>query len=147
MADGVELTLRGPKAFGLAREALEDMERRGVWPTPLNYELWIHALADPSCELASEIERVISAGEPITEVMGEALAAAYLPKARLNEQIRDAGARLNRELAEVAEAIKQAHELSEQYGEALAGAGRELAQNAEAEAIEKLVVDAVGSDP
>jgi diguanylate cyclase len=140
MADGVETTLRGPKAFGLAREALEDMERRGVWPTPLNYELWIHALAEPSCELASEIERLIAAGEPITDAMGEALAAAYLPKARLNEQIRDTGERLNRELAEVAEAIKHAHESSEQYGETLAGAGRELALTAETEAIEKLVV-------
>jgi diguanylate cyclase len=139
MADLVESALRGPKAFGLAREALEDMERRGVWPTPLNYELWIQALADPSCELASEIERLIAAGEPITDAMGEALAAAYLPNARLSDQIRDAGARLNRELAEVAQAIKQAHESSEQYGETLAGAGRELADQAGAEAIEKLV--------
>jgi diguanylate cyclase len=140
MADPVESELRGPKAFGLAREALEDMERRGVWPTPLNYELWLHALSDPTCELASEIERLIAAGEPMTDAIGEALAAVHLPKARLNDQIRDAGARLNRELAEVAEAIKHAHESSEQYGETLAGAGRELAEQTETEAIEKLVV-------
>jgi len=139
MADQVESTLRSPKAFGLAREALEDMERRGVWPTPLNYELWLHALADPTCELASEVERLIAAGEPITEPIGEALAAAYLPKARLHEQIRDTGARLNRELAEVAQAIKLAHQSTEQYGETLAGAGRELAGHQEAEALGRLV--------
>ncbi|HLK23129.1 MAG TPA: diguanylate cyclase [Caulobacteraceae bacterium] len=139
MADLIDAALRGPKAFGLAREALDDMERRGVWPTPLNYELWIHALGDPTCELASEIERLLAAGEPISEAIAEGLAAAYLPKGRLDDQIRDAGARLNRELAEVAEAIKHAHESSEQYGETLAGAGRELAERQETATIEKLV--------
>jgi diguanylate cyclase len=139
MADQIESALRSPQAFGLAREAIQDMERRGVWPTPLNYELWIHVLSDPTCELATEIDRLSSAGEPITDVMGEALAAAYLPKARLNEQIRDTGDRLNRELASVAEAIKQAQDSSEQYGQALAGAGRELVETTEAAAIGKLV--------
>jgi diguanylate cyclase len=139
MADQVETALRSPQAFGLARQAIEDMERRGVWPTPLNYELWIHVLGDPAGELAKEVDRLAQAGEPITDLVGETLAATYLPKARLNDQIRDTGDRLNRELASVAEAIKQAHESSEQYGQTLAGAGRELAEQTEPAAIGRLV--------
>ena len=47
MSTQVQTTLRGPEAFGLARKAVEEMERAGVWPTPLNFELWIHYLGDP----------------------------------------------------------------------------------------------------
>ena len=139
MADQVESALRSPQAFGLARQAIEDMEQRGVWPTPQNYELWIHILGDPTSELAREVERLSADGETITDLVGESLAATYLPKARLNDQIRDTGERLNRELASVAEAIKQAHETSEQYGQTLAGAGRELAAETEPGAIGRLV--------
>jgi diguanylate cyclase len=114
--------LRGPQAFDLARHAVQDMERRHVWPTPLNFELWLHALNEPGGDLAKEINRLFDAGEAVTESISELLAAAYLPKARLNDQIRDAGDRLNRELASVTEAIKQAHVSSEQYGQTLAGA-------------------------
>jgi diguanylate cyclase len=139
MAEQFESALRGPQAFDLARQAVQDMERRHVWPTPLNFELWLHALNEPGGDLAKEINRLFDAGEAVTESISELLAAAYLPKARLNDQIRDAGDRLNRELASVTEAIKQAHESSEQYGQTLAGAGRELASQTEPAQIGKLV--------
>jgi diguanylate cyclase len=47
MSAEVESTLRGPQAYELAREALEQMEAKKVWPTPLNFELWLHYLGDP----------------------------------------------------------------------------------------------------
>jgi diguanylate cyclase len=47
MAEQVESALRGPQAFELAHRAVEDMERRGIWPTPLNFELWIHMQGEP----------------------------------------------------------------------------------------------------
>jgi diguanylate cyclase len=139
MAEQVESALRGPQAFELARRAVEDMERRGIWPTPLNFELWVHMLGEPDGDLAREIERLFAANETITEGISEVLAAAYLPKARLDDQIRDAGDRLNRELASVTEAIKAAHVSSEQYGQTLAGAGRELAAQTEPAELGKLV--------
>jgi diguanylate cyclase len=139
MADQVESALRGPEAFELAHRAVQDMERRGIWPTPLNVELWVHMLGEPDGALAREIGRLSNANEPITESISEGLAAANLPKARLDDQIRDAGDRLNRELASVTEAIKAAHESSEQYGQTLAGAGRELAGQTEPAQIGKLV--------
>ena len=139
MAEQVESALRGPQAFELAHRAVEDMERRGIWPTPLNFELWIHMLGEPEGDLAREIERLSAARETITEGISEVLAAAYLPKARLDDQIRDAGDRLNRELASVTEAIKAAHVSSEQYGQTLAGAGRELAGQTEPAGLGKLV--------
>ena len=139
MAEQVESALRGPQAFELAHRAVEDMERRGIWPTPLNFELWIHMLGEPEGDLAREIDRLSATRETITEGISEVLAAAYLPKARLDEHIRDAGDRLNRELASVTEAIKAAHVSSEQYGQTLAGAGRELAGQTEPAEFGKLV--------
>jgi diguanylate cyclase len=139
MAEQVESALRGPQAFDLARRAVQDMERRGIWPTPLNFELWVHMLGEPEGDLAREIERLSAAQETITESISEVLAAAYLPKARLDDQIRDAGDRLNRELASVSEAIKAAHVSSEQYGQTLAGAGRELAAQGEPARLGELV--------
>jgi hypothetical protein len=44
MADKLETTLRGPEAYGLARRVIEAMEAAGVWPTPLNFEIWVHYL-------------------------------------------------------------------------------------------------------
>ncbi len=139
MAEQVESALRGPQAFELAHRAVQDMERRGIWPTPLNFELWVHMLGEPEGELAREVERLSAAHETITEGVSEVLAAAYLPKARLDDQIRDTGDRLDRELASVTEAIKAAHESSEQYGQTLAGAGRELAERTEPDGLGRLV--------
>jgi diguanylate cyclase len=91
MADQVESALRGPEAFELARRAVQDMERRGIWPTPQNFELWVHMLGEPEGGLAGEIERLSAAGEAITEGVSATLAATYLPRARLDDQIRDTG--------------------------------------------------------
>src|ERR1700753_4339004 len=102
MPGDVEAALRAPQAYDLARKALAGMERAQVWPTPLNYELWLHYIGHPGGALAQEIERLLSNGEAITEDVSEGLAAAYLPKARMNEQIRDAGDQLSKELAQVA---------------------------------------------
>jgi len=139
MAGDVETALRGPEAYTLARKAIEDMERCKIWPTPLNYELWLHYVGAPDGALAKEISRLLALGEPITEEVSEELAATYLPKARLNEQIRDAGDQLNKELASVAEAIKQAQKSSELYGVSLAGAGRDLDIHTEPTAVKKIV--------
>ena len=139
MAGDVDTALRGPDAYILARKAIADMERCKVWPTPLNYELWLHYVGAPDGALAKEIGRLLALGEPITEELSEELAAAYLPKARLNEQIRDAGDQLNKELASVAQAIKQAQKSSEQYGVALAGAGRDLELQTEPATVRKLI--------
>jgi diguanylate cyclase len=139
MSGDVETALRAPQAYDLAREALATMERHKVWPTPLNYELWLHYIGHPGGALAQEIERLLSSGETITEQISESLAAAYLPKARLNEQIRDAGDLLNKELASVAAAIQKAKRSNEQYGQTLAGAGRSLDEDLDASELKRTI--------
>jgi diguanylate cyclase len=126
MAGEIETTIRGPQAYELARKALEAMERHQIWPTPLNFELWIHFIGDPDGDLGKEMQRLLVAGEPFTEMVAEELAASFLPKARLNEQIRDAGDQLSRELASVAKAISAAQKSSSTYGETLADVSRGL---------------------
>ncbi len=139
MSAEFESTLRGPQAYELAREALEQMEASKVWPTPLNFELWLHYLGDPKGALGQEIERMLTAGEPFTEAVSENLAQTYLPRARLTDEIRDAGAQLSKELKSVATAIATAQKTQEAYGRTLAVAGEGLEKADEAPAVRELV--------
>ena len=135
----VETTLRGPEAYKVAKRALELMERHQVWPTALNFELWTHYVADPEGALARELTRLISLGEPMTEMVSEELAAAYLPKAKLNEQIRDAGDLLSKELESVSKAIQNAQKSNAAFGKQLDGVSKDLDGNADVAAIKTVV--------
>jgi diguanylate cyclase len=139
MTGQVDSALRGPKAYSLARTALQRMEQAGIWPTPLNFELWLHYLGDPEGPLGLEIERLLSAGEPFTEEVSEALASAFLPRARITDEIRDAGVQLSRELKSVARAIATAKRSHEAYGRTLADAGDTLDETPDATALKGLV--------
>jgi len=127
MSGDVESVIRGPKAYDLARRALESMEKAQIWPTPLNFEIWLHCVGNPEGPLNQEILRLLGEGTSITEAISEELAAQFLPKARLNEQIRDAGDKLSRELRSVSSALERAHKSSEEYGETLTRASGEIA--------------------
>lgn len=126
MSIQVQATIRGPEAFSLAHRAVAEMEKAGVWPTPLNFELWLHFLGDPDGALGREMVRLISDGDIFTEGTSEMLAAEYLPRGRLSEEIRDAGAVLNRELSTVSDAIAKAQKSQAAYGQTLAGASAHL---------------------
>lgn len=139
MSADVETTMRGPEAYKVAHRTLEVMELHAVWPTPLNFELWSHFVADPNGALARELNRLIESGEPMTETVSEELAAAYLAKARLNEQIRDAGDQLSKELAAVSLAIRDAQKSNENYGQTLAGASKGLSDAKDASQIKAMV--------
>jgi diguanylate cyclase len=139
MPGEVDVTLRGPRGYEVARAAIEMMERAKVWPTALNFELWLHLVADPSGALAVELQRLLSSGEQITDYLAEDLAQTYLPKLKLQEQIRDAGEQLSDELANVSRAIQSAQKTSADYGEHLAGATQELSEELDSGALRALV--------
>ncbi|MFN3514594.1 MAG: GGDEF domain-containing protein [Phenylobacterium sp.] len=139
MSGDVELKLRGPGAYDLARKALEAMEANSVWPTPTNYELWTYVVAAPDSPLAREITRLISVGEAFTDNLADELAATFLPKARLNEQIRDAGDALNKELLAVSRAIETAQKSNEAYSQTLAGASKSLSPEQSASDLKAVV--------
>ena len=139
MPGEVDLTLRGPKGYEVARAAIEMMERAKVWPTALNFELWLHLVADPTGALAQEMQRLLTAGEQITDFLAEDLAHTFLPKARLQDQIRDAGDQLSEELATVSRAIQTAQKTSAEYGEQLAGATQELSEQMDSGELKQLV--------
>jgi len=126
MSKQVETSLRGPQAYALARDVIAEMEKAGVWPTPLNFELWLHYLSDPDGALAQEIRRLLAQSTVITDKTSEMLAAEFLPRGRLPDQIRDVGAVLDRELASVASAIAMAHKTQADYGETLADASHSM---------------------
>lgn len=128
MTGDVETAIRSPQAYVLARKALDEMEAQKIWPTPLNFELWIHYIGNPDGALGREIGRLLDSGEAITEDVSEELAAQFLPKARLNEQIRDAGDKLTEELAAVSSAVSRAQKASTAYGETLSKANGDLTE-------------------
>ena len=139
MAVDLELALRGPEAYGLARRAMEEIERRQVWPTPLNFEIWINCVSDPAGALAKEIARLTTLGEPITEEISEGLAAQFLAQGRLTDQIRDAGDQLSKELDSVANAIGAAQKSSQVFGRTLAGASEKLANESDQPGLKRMV--------
>jgi diguanylate cyclase len=126
MSGDIETKLRGPGAYALARQTMDAMEAHKVWPTAVNFELWTHFIAAPDSALGREIARMLSTGEAFTDNVADELAATYLPKAKLNDQIRDAGDALTKELAAVSRAIETAQKSSEAYGETLADASKTL---------------------
>jgi diguanylate cyclase len=139
MTGDVEISLRGPEAYALARMAVDTMERHKVWPTPLNFELWLHYVGDPNGPLGQEIERLVNSGASITEALAEELAAQYLPKLRLNEEIRDAGEQLNRQLESISKAIQVAQRSNAAYGKTLAGASVGLTRELDPSALKEMV--------
>jgi len=144
MSCDVENKLRAPGAYDLARRALDEMEKHGVWPTALNFEIWTYYVGAPDSALGREIARLLTAGEAFTDLLSDELAALYLPKARLNEQIRDAGDQLSKELASVSLAIQSAQKSSESYGHTLADASRTLAETRDIAAL-KITVDGLST--
>jgi diguanylate cyclase len=141
MSGDVETTLRGPNAYNVARSALVFMEEHKIWPTALNFELVTHVVAQPDGLLARELTRMLQAGEPITDQTAEDLAATYLPKARLNEEIRDAGDQLNKELAAVSNAIEAAQKSNAAYGVTLEGASQGLTETTDPTQLKAMVAN------
>ena len=126
MPADIQTSLRGPQAYDLARKALEAMEAHRVWPTVRNYHLWVHYVTEGTGPLAQEIDRLLAAGEPFTEMVGETLAAQYLPDATLNGGLLEAGDVLSAELNSVTRAIESVQRSTEEYGQELATASQRL---------------------
>lgn len=122
----VDTALRAPQAYSLAHQAIDAMQQASIWPTPLNYELWVHFISEPDGPLGRELKRLLNSDTPFTDEAAEMLAAEFLPRGRLSEEIRDVGAVLNRELAAVAVAIDNARKTQAAYGETLAEASEKM---------------------
>jgi diguanylate cyclase len=127
--------LRSPAAYDLARKAIEVMEAHRVWPTVRNFNLWVHYVSETSSPLAQEIDRLLAAGEAITETMGETLAAQFLPEAKLNGGVLEAGDVLSAELNSVTRAIENAQRSTEEYGQELATATERLGDEKQIKAV------------
>ncbi len=126
MNNDIEVSVRSPNAYGLASEALRLMQEHGVWPTPLNYELWLYVAGDPEGPLAQEIFRLVKAGETITEDISDSLATKFIARLKLNDEVRDAGLKLTRELASITEIISDAQTTQKTYSATLEGAKRSM---------------------
>ena len=139
MSKDLDSILRSPKAYDWARKAIEAMESNRVWPTALNFELWMHYVAAKDGEVATEISSVLTSGQHFTEQMAEEIAEKHLPHAKLSGEILDAGKSLTEELESVSRALESARESSEAYGQQLASASASLEHDENAEAVRAMV--------
>jgi len=135
----VDTALRAPQAYSLAHQAIDEMQKASIWPTPLNYELWVHYISEPDGPLGRELKRLLSSDAPFTDAAAEMLAAEFLPRGRLSEEIRDVGAVLNRELAAVAVAIDNARKTQAAYGATLAEASEKIQATDKSEDLGQIV--------
>jgi diguanylate cyclase len=131
MSTDIDSLLRSPKAYLWARKAIEAMETHKVWPTALNFELWLHYVAAKDSEVAAEISTVLNSGEHFTDEVADEIAANHLPAAKLSGEILNAGKSLSKELDSVSRAIETARETSEIYGQQLATASLSLGDKAD----------------
>jgi diguanylate cyclase len=128
MSPSIDLLVRSPNAYDLAARALVDMRRCKVWPTPLNFELWIQIIAEPEGALAKEVARLIAAGEAITETKSAELAAAYLVNHISGDNLSAASAKLATQIDTIGRALADAQREHADYGRTLAGATAVFAQ-------------------
>ncbi|RAK69029.1 GGDEF domain-containing protein [Phenylobacterium kunshanense] len=138
MPSEIDSLLRSPKAYQVARKVLDAMESHRVWPTALNFELWLHYVAAKDSEVAAKIDSVLQSGGTFTDQLGEQIAAQHLPAAKLSGEILDAGKSLSEELDSVSRAIESARETSEAYGQQLATASESLVDQ-DADAVRAMV--------
>jgi diguanylate cyclase len=139
MSKDLDSILRSPKAYDWARTAIQAMEANKVWPTALNFELWMHYVAAKDGAVATEINTVLKTGQPFTEQMAEQIAGKHLSSARVADEILDAGKSLTEELESVSRALESARESSETYSQQLATASKSLEHDENAEAVRAMV--------
>ena len=133
--------LRSSRGYVLGHSALDELKKVETWPTVLNYELWLHMLADPEGTLALEVNTLLSAGEPITDAIAEDLSRAYLPRARLEAQVGETGDSLSTHLGEVALTIDEARGSTSEFSAELERARRGLTRKPDRAALAGLVDD------
>jgi diguanylate cyclase len=121
-----EILLRSSAGYDSAEKAMFLMKSHGVWPTPVNYELWLHIAAYPECDLAKEVYRLVETGESMTESVTETLATRYISRSKINDEVRDTGLKLTQELSQITKLIHNAQTASQDYNQTLVGAQEEL---------------------
>jgi diguanylate cyclase len=128
MSPSVDVLLRSPNAYDLAARALSEMRRCKVWPTPLNFELWILIAAAPSGDLAKDVEALIAAGEAITEAKSAELAAVYIPHHFSGADLSIASEKLMLQIDTIGRTLADAQREQADYGRTLAGASKVFSQ-------------------
>ena len=137
--DQLDMVIRGPKSYEIASRALEQMKDLGISPTPLNYELWLFALACPQSAIGVEISKLVSDRRPLSDVEAESMALQYLPRLRLPEEMRETGDKLTQHLETIGKVITVAQKNVREYGKTLEGASRDLEHPQELAEIRRVV--------
>ena len=135
----VETAARTSAGYDLGRQVIDLLEAHQVWATPLAFELWQQVAVAPEGPLAQEVQALVADGQPISDVVCETLADKHLPRLKLQEDVRDAGAALTGQLANVSDTMDLAKALTAAYATTLAGASDELTSDMDVAKLRGLV--------
>ena len=126
MGDTPPTEERSTQRYATARLVIDLLERFGAPPSALNFELWLLCAADPGCAFALEVRRLGAEGAAFTEALSEELAAKFLPRHKLSQEIEEAGEALARQLEAVGRAVDAAQGDARSYGRALSAGAAEF---------------------
>ena len=118
----LETELRTHASYDTAHRAIETLRDVAVWPTPINYELSLHVVSDPTGPLARAVRQLIADGALHSDDFSDKLAKDFLPRLNLQNEICEAGDALAHELDRVGRGISAALTSNAQVSRAMTAA-------------------------
>ena len=131
----------GEAGVSIAISAVEDMAARRLSTCPANYELWAIYKAGTNAALTREMDRLIAAGDLLTDQQNRALAEKFFGGTRLSVQLIEAGESAARELAKASATIRKAGIDTAAYSDELNDAVRRVQSGLSAGDFEALLLE------
>lgn len=121
-----EILIRSSQGYDFAQKSIQLMKEFSVWPTPLNFELWLHVATNPESDISAEVLSAVKNNEIFSDEIAENIAANYISRAKISDNLRDTGLKLTQELNTITQIINTAQVANRTYGETLAGANKDF---------------------
>jgi diguanylate cyclase len=131
--------LQTSEGIEIARKALDLMAEKSVPPTPQNYALFTHFMADSNAELCAEVRTALDAGGPFEPVFLEELYDRHFTFKRIQDAVMEVGGAMSRELGAVVKSLEAAERDTAAYGQVLAGATGELGEATDAASMKRMI--------
>jgi diguanylate cyclase len=124
--------LVGAEGLLLGHRSVDEMGRHELPVSPQNYEVWLTYFTHSLPDLRQAVDRLISAGKPISQQEMEDLYERYFSTTHLSTQVMETGSRIAHEIADALDALKKAGATTERYGATL---------NVAAESLSNTIID------
>jgi diguanylate cyclase len=129
----------GAAGLGFAHETIDELGAHNVAPTPANYEVWATYRCGVLGDLNQEIDRRMSAGEPLSSALCEDLFDRYFTPTRSFDTLLQTGESIAHELATALASLREAGSSAGGYAGHLEHAASIMETSADPRAIQVLM--------